>query len=148
MTKRFYDKIKIDSSGCHVWQGHVDRAGYGRIMINRKNRRCHRVAWEMKKGPIPPGKWILHRCDNPPCCNPDHLFLGTQTDNMVDMWAKGRHPTTVGESNGRTPLTAEQAILIKSARRDKASREQLAKQYGVSWFTIQNIQLGRSWGHL
>ena len=91
MNARFHSKIRIDpQTGCHVWTGSIDPHGYGRIMINRKLRLAHRLGWELANGPIPSGLNILHRCDNRPCVNPEHLFLGTHQDNTADMVAKGR----------------------------------------------------------
>lgn len=75
---------------CWVWKGARGGKGYGSKMIRGKAYRTHRLAWEWVNGPIPDGMMVLHRCDNPPCCNPNHLFIGTNTDNMRDMVAKGR----------------------------------------------------------
>lgn len=87
------------SSGCLEWTGHLNFNGYGRISVNGKQDGTHRVAWMLANGPIPDGLWVLHHCDNPPCCQtnptegyPDgHLFLGTVADNQADMAAKSRH---------------------------------------------------------
>jgi len=76
---------------CWEWNGPRDYHGYGRKTVNRKTVRLHRLAWEWANGPIPPGMFICHRCDNPPCVNPAHLFLGTNLDNVRDMIAKKRH---------------------------------------------------------
>ena len=76
---------------CIEWQGSRDRQGYGKAWKNGANARAHRVAWEEANGPIPEGMCVLHHCDNPPCINPDHLFLGTRGDNARDMVKKGRH---------------------------------------------------------
>ena len=73
-----------------VWTGTRFASGYGRITQNGKRARAHRVAFELFVGPIPSGMHVLHRCDNPPCVNPSHLFIGTHLDNMRDMEAKGR----------------------------------------------------------
>ena len=78
-------------NGCVEWTGHVDRKGYGRVSIEGRQVFAHRVAWELAHGPIPDGLCVLHHCDNPPCCNPAHLFLGTIRDNNLDMSAKGRN---------------------------------------------------------
>jgi hypothetical protein len=76
---------------CVEWQGARMARGYGRLRVNGRQMLAHRVAWERANGPIPEGYVICHRCDNPPCVNVDHLFLGTQRDNVYDMCAKGRH---------------------------------------------------------
>jgi len=80
----------IGLSECIEWRGTRTQSGYGQKYINGKRYRTHRLAWEWAYGPIPEGILVLHHCDNPPCCNPNHLFLGTQSDNMRDCAKKGR----------------------------------------------------------
>ena len=84
---------KVDRRGpddCWPWLKGKDRKGYGQTTIAYQHHRAHRLAWELANGPIPAGLCVLHRCDNPPCCNPGHLWLGTQRDNAHDAIAKGR----------------------------------------------------------
>ena len=76
---------------CLEWTGYTRAFGYGQLMVDGKCVGTHRVAWTLANGPIPDGICVLHRCDNPPCCEPAHLFLGTAADNTADMIAKGRH---------------------------------------------------------
>ena len=83
--------IPEPTSGCHLWIGAVAGWGYGSTRIGGKNMRAHRAVWELTNGPIPHGLWVLHRCDNPLCVNPLHLFLGTHSDNMRDVVQKHRH---------------------------------------------------------
>lgn len=78
---------------CWEWNGHRSTSGYGYKCIRRKLTMTHRLAFAWANGPIPPGMFVLHKCDNPPCCNPDHLYLGTAKDNARDMYARKRHPT-------------------------------------------------------
>jgi hypothetical protein len=75
---------------CWPWTGYTNTRGYGVIRINRRTVLAHRIAYQVERGPIPDGLFVCHHCDNPPCCNPAHLFLGTQTENMRDMISKGR----------------------------------------------------------
>lgn len=77
--------------GCWEWKRATNSMGYGVLTVNYRTAYAHRLAWEMENGPIPDGALVLHRCDNPRCVRPDHLFLGTHADNMADMTAKGRH---------------------------------------------------------
>lgn len=85
---------RVDKSphpkGCWLWTGSKNRQGYGETMFRKRHLRANRVAYELANGPIPEGLMVLHSCDNPPCVNPDHLFLGTGTDNMQDCIRKGR----------------------------------------------------------
>ncbi len=84
---------KLARATCHLWTARTNKSGYGTVNINGKMLLAHRVAWEIANGPIPASLWVLHNCpggDNPACCNPDHLWLGTHADNMADMVAKGR----------------------------------------------------------
>jgi hypothetical protein len=95
MTASTLDRIAVRSrlvdSGCILWDGTRVSSGYGQISIANRMRRVHRVVWELNRGPIPPGMSVCHRCDNPPCINLGHLFLGSHLDNMKDRDAKGRH---------------------------------------------------------
>jgi hypothetical protein len=97
LEDRFWEKV--DKSGdCWLWTGARDQHGYGSLSVAHEGRerrrsvpvKASRVSWQIHNGPIPAGMWVLHRCDNPPCVRPDHLFLGTQLDNMRDASAKGR----------------------------------------------------------
>lgn len=81
----------VTECGCQIWTASVDRFGYGRLTVNGKTTHAHRASWECANGPIPDSLWVLHRCDTPPCINPDHLFLGTPADNVADMIRKQRH---------------------------------------------------------
>lgn len=89
---------RLDQSGgpeaCWPWTGSRTRTGYGKCSVDGRHVAAHRLAWQLTNGPIPDGLHVLHRCDNPPCCNPGHLFLGTHTDNVRDMLAKGRGRAT------------------------------------------------------
>ena len=92
IEERFWAKVK-KSDGCWEWTGDKNKGRYGSIYCSeeKRNLRAHRMSYEMHKGPITDGLWVLHRCDNPPCVNPDHLFLGTARDNIMDAIKKGRH---------------------------------------------------------
>lgn len=91
--------IKNDNTGCLVWSGKsFNQQGYGIVRHNGRNTSAHRLAWILANGPIPEGLHVCHRCDNPPCCNPEHLFIGTRKDNMQDCLAKGRFAT--GDRSG------------------------------------------------
>lgn len=91
VDQRFWAKLnRRGPRECWEWSGCKNENGYGQLYANGSARGAHRVAWELMRGAIPDGRSVLHRCDNPACCNPDHLFLGDHTANMRDMVAKGR----------------------------------------------------------
>lgn len=100
LAKRFWPKVKM-GAGCWEWTGSAGEKGYGYLhsggKVERKPLRAHRVSWEIHNGSIPDGLWVLHRCDNPRCVRPDHLFLGDRSDNMRDCAAKGRI-STIGKA--------------------------------------------------
>jgi len=104
---------------------------------------AHRIAYEQTVGPIPDGLIVCHRCDNPACVNPEHLFLGTHKDNAQDKVAKGRHP--IGEGAPAAKLTERDVVAI---RRDPRSHVEVAEAYGMSDWTIKDIRNRRIWRHI
>jgi len=144
LRERFDAKYVVDQeSGCWLWQGSCDGCGYGTIGITTaKNGRAHRIAWLLYRGEIPTGQNILHRCDVRCCVNPDHLFMGTQADNILDMIAKDRDRHLSGEENGRAKLTIAQVKEIKASIEPGTS---LALRFNVTPGMIGHIRHGRSW---
>jgi hypothetical protein len=122
--------------GCWEWQGPRSSGGYGRISIGRRTCSTHRVAWEITHGPIPDGMYVLHHCDNPPCCRPDHLFLGTLSDNMQDAVRKGRFVSP------NRKLTAEQVQEVRD--NPHIGVVEFGKRFGVCPSTIVWIRKGRT----
>lgn len=151
---------KVDTSGglfsCWPWTAAQDGRGYGIMRVAGHNVRAARIAWVLAVGPIPPGLHVLHRCDNPPCCNPSHLFLGTHADNMADMRAKGRagntaHPERAarGERHGSARLNATQVNAIRARyAAGGISQPALAAEYGVHQATVWRIVRGLRWTHV
>ena len=105
--------------------------------------RAHRLAWMIYHGPLTSKQHVLHKCDNPLCVNPDHLFIGNQRENMADMKAKGRQ--TKGEAHGQAKLTETQVIAIRTDHRKQA---EIASDYNISVPTVSDIKRRYSWKHL
>ena len=153
---RFWAKVARGSeTECWPWTASTAGGGYGQFGLRAGS--CipaHRFAWVATHGPILDGLWVLHRCDNRPCCNPAHLFLGTRQDNMDDMVAKRRHwahrglPGNLGEQNGRAKLTAEQVREIRKRHADGESQSSIARDYPVGRIKVGQIVRGESWRHL
>lgn len=135
--------IRDSVTGCLCWTGKVDRDGYGRVSVKRRGWRAHRLAWVAVFGEIPVGRCVLHSCDNPPCCNVEHLFLGSQSDNHKDMIDKGRN--AYGEAGGLSKMTKS---VVEDARRRYASGERLADlaiEIGVNNSTLFEALRGWTW---
>lgn len=148
LEDRFHAYVdKAGDGGCWVWVGSHDANGYGRLNVNNVPILAHRLAWRLYRSEISPEQHVLHRCDNPPCVNPDHLFLGDQAANNADMMAKDRfHPgVSRGEDHGCAKLTEAE---VKAIRTSKSTPAELAHQYGVSRRTVRDILAMRSWRHL
>jgi len=134
---------------CWEWLRCRDKYGYGQTSVSKTKLGAHRVIWEITNGPIPPGMCVLHACDNSPCCNPGHLFLGTHADNMKDMAKKGRGRGARGEENHNAKLTDE--IVLEIRRLYKAggiTQGKIAGKYGVSLPRIHYIVRRKTWRHI
>ncbi len=152
LEDRLYSKaVKNEWCGCWEWTG-ATRNGYGRIITGsrkdgtRRNESAHRLSYIVSVGEIPPGMEVCHKCDNPRCINPEHLFLGTKQDNMKDREEKGRNVIFTGEEQPRSKLTKK---AVKDARWEHVfkgtSFQRLANRYGVSKKTMQNAIKGITW---
>jgi hypothetical protein len=153
LATRFWSKV-LKGDNCWEWQSLKNELGYGEIRQGSSKEpkvKAHRVSWEIHFGPIPERMIICHKCDNPSCVNPEHLFLGSFSDNMRDMDSKGRRRKNpvIGERHHRAKLSDKKVTEI----RDKflpfvVTKRQLALEYGVSEITIKNVLSRRTWRHL
>jgi hypothetical protein len=135
------------SDECLVWPFSISNKGYGEIRFDKHLFMVHRLAWLLLKGAILTKHGVLHSCDNPPCFNVRHLFLGTQADNMQDCSRKGR--IQHGERGGATKLTTNQVLAIRTACAEGAlTHDQIAAQYGVFRTCVTAIHNRRSWRHI
>lgn len=137
----FWDKVQRQKRGCWIWAAGRFEKGYGQF----RNKRANRVAWEIVIGKIPKGLQVLHRCDNPPCVRPSHLFLGTQLDNIRDMRRKGRDNYVRGTKIGTAKLSENAVLRIRKA---VGTNKCVANLFGISSSTVSLIKTGKRWGHL
>lgn len=132
---------KVDQQGpsdCWEWKASKNRDGYGQFWIGNTFIPAHRYVWEFKNDTIPDGYQILHHCDNPSCCNPNHLFLGTHSDNMNDKMLKGRSKKIGIKRN----FTTEQKLIIKELNKNGISQTKIASVLEVTPATIRRILKG------
>lgn len=133
---------------CWEWQGYR-ASGYGQIVMNHKHVQAHRLAWELTNGPIPAGLFICHRCDNPPCCNPAHLFPGTPAENLADAKSKGRTRggVSVGVRNHSAKLTPD---LVRWIRSEAPTRSitAIARELGIAPQSVRAVVVRESWRHV
>lgn len=149
---------KVDRSGgptaCWPWRAGRTPKGYGRLKVDGRQVAAHRLAFIIANGPIPSGKFVCHACDNPPCCNPAHLWLGSPRDNVRDCMAKGRlnpkgNPFCRGELHHRATLDAKAVRAIReSYAAGGVSMRRLAALHGVSYFCVHSVVTGRTWAHV
>lgn len=137
--------IPEPNSGCWIWIGSIEREEkpYGVTYARGRKERAHRLSYEIANGGFDKKLCVLHRCDNPSCVNPDHLFLGTNADNVADMTRKGRQAR--GVKNRHARLTEAQALEIKMAT---GKRADIAAKYGINETNVSRIRTGARWGHL
>lgn len=141
-------RSEVDSrTGCWEWKKYRQR-GYGKININGRVRYAHRVSWWAHFGEIVYGFHVLHRCDNPRCVNPNHLYLGTDADNARDCVARGRKRPAVGERVGLAKISDADSVSIrKMAASGEISNRGIAKLFGVSHTAIDYVVNGRTFKH-
>lgn len=137
---------------CWLWTGGKDKKGYGKISIgpasNRKHPKAHRISYFLHHGSLPDDRFVCHSCDNPACVNPDHLFLGTNADNMADMAAKGRAYSwkgrRSGEDNPHAKVTADDVRALRAAT-GLEQIHSIAGRRGISIGHARAIASGRGW---
>ena len=147
---RFFDKFDKVDSGCWEWNATL-RNGYGALKVEKKTCGAHRVSWMIHNGNIPSGVCICHRCDNPKCVNPAHLFMGTHSDNMKDAYEKGRIEMPEGSRFTpqhypfNTKIPKEKAIRVKRAveNRGKKTLKIVSKEMDVPYQYVRDISCGR-----
>ena len=157
LEERFNFYLKInDLNSCWIWSGPKIKTGYGVIGYrengNRQRIYAHRLSWILSHGEIVPGIQVLHHCDNPPCCNPEHLFLGTQADNMHDMKLKGRRMGVEtmprGTEHYRTTLLDENIVDIRRRAKIGESLSIIARDFGLTTGAIWRIVKRQNWKHI
>ncbi len=148
--ERFWRKVKKGQNHeCWNWLGCYNNSGYGQVRIDRKSILVHRFSWEIHKGKIPDEMCVLHKCDNPFCVNPNHLFLGTNQDNINDKMNKNRQPDLKGEKNGNSKLTLDQVKHIKQlCYEGKFLQKEIAKMFNMSYSLISDINKNKIWRHV
>lgn len=174
LAERFWEKVdRRSTNDCWIWRAHGMPQGYGHFQIGDRPYRAHRVAWQLTFGEIPDGMCVLHRCDMPPCCNPDHLFLGTVAENNRDAADKNRtakgnrngaytHPERrpkgkthgmygrpgmriFGEANASSKLSAQTISSIREHYGRGVTQKQLAALWGTSQANISRIVNHQAW---
>lgn len=147
------EKLRLAVSGCWEWIGSKNSKGYGIVHLKHhewpeRTVAVHRLAYRLCVGELIDGMCVCHRCDNPACARPGHLFQATNDDNVADKMAKGRHRSPVGESHGSARLTAELVMAIRNRAAGGESYASIARDTGYSEATVADAAKGRTWSHL
>lgn len=141
----FLERVIIQE-GCWGWNGHITDKGYARFKCEGKQIFGHIISWQIYIGEIPFKHFICHKCDNPICCNPNHLFVGLPADNSKDMKNKNRSPK--GSKHLHAVLKEEDVKIIKKRLQNKETSYRISKDYSVNMSTIYSIQYGNTWSHV
>ena len=150
MTSRecFEEKISPEpTTGCWLWTGGLSDTGYGTFLLRKGSRSggaymgAHRAAWIFHRGAIKPGAYLCHKCDNRACVNPDHLFLGTQRENMQDCSRKER--LRFGEASPAAKLTDQECAQIRGAASGNESQASVARRFGINQSTVSRLLHGK-----
>ena len=148
----FWDRVNAHvvkhENGCHLFNGHLDECGYGRISKDGKLVRVHREIWKLHNPNQEITGVIMHSCDTPNCINPEHLSHGTQADNIADMVEKGRRVTVKGSAQKDAKLSESDIPVIRKMLKDGQSGYSISKKYGVSEQAIRFIKQGKTWKHV
>lgn len=149
--ERFWSKVEVrEGDDCWHWTANKNWRGYGRFWIGRGNFQSHRFSWIIHYGDIPNGFHVLHTCDQRGCCNPRHLFLGTNDDNIRDREAKGRGkvPNHKGKENSLAKLTEVDVIAIRQRYAGGETQKAIAREYGIYQSAVSKIVLRYNWKHI
>ena len=151
--ERFWKRVdRLGPNDCWNWLGSRTPRGYGVTRLWGPERRfmigAHRVAWLLENGSLPSGRYVCHHCDNPPCCNPAHLFLGTPKDNLDDMYRKGRQRIPLGENRAFAKLTSAQVKEIRARCARGELQREVGKLFGVGQPRISTIVNRKKWAWL
>ena len=145
LKDRLLSKVNnTNSNECWEWTAKTAVAGYGRLTVDKKSILAHRLSYELFKGKIPEDFCVCHTCDNRKCINPDHLWLGTKSDNTKDMYSKNRQYDVAGENHGRTKLNWSQIGEIRKLK-GKETLVNIGKKYGIAKSAVSAIQRGITW---
>lgn len=151
-AERFWSKVdKTEATGCWPWLGAKDQHGYGNFKVGRQVTKAHRVAFALHSGVWPDALMVCHSCDNPQCCNPDHLWTGTNQDNQIDCNNKDRREKQSWQKGMQNPgakLTDQQVVEIIGRIANGDTNKAIAEIYGVSHAMVSCIRLGKAWPEL
>lgn len=148
LVKERFEKYINKTKQCWVWKASKTWHGYGRFWFNRKHISAHRMSWFLYKGKIPKRLFVCHKCDNPPCVNPAHLWIGTAQDNVIDKFKKGRHivENRQGNKSHNKKLTEQKVKEIRQLYYlGHYTQEKLANVYKVSNSPISKVILNQTW---